>query len=219
MRRFDLRVVWGLLLLAAGVLLLLQNFNIVTGALNLIWAFLTGVAAIFFLFTFVSNRANWWALIPGVILLGLTAVITLGVAAPALAAAWGGPVFLGGIGLSFVAVYLASREQWWAVIPGGVLGTLAVVAAMETVFKRAEARVSTGGIFFIGLGLTFALVGLLPTPQGRMRWAFIPALVLLLMGLLIFAAAEQFINYLWPVALILFGLWLIFRAFRPRTSE
>jgi len=86
------------------------------------------------------------------------------------------------------------------------------------VFQRTEQRVETGGIFFIGLGLTFALVGLLPAPRGRMRWAFIPALVLLVMGLLIFAAAEQFINYLWPVALILVGLYLVFRTFRPRPS-
>ncbi len=219
MRRFDLRIAWGVFLMAAGALALLQNFNVLTGALNLLWAFLLGLAGVFFLYTYVSNRANWWALIPGIILLALTVLVALGVTSPALAAAWGGPLFLGGIGLSFWAVYLANREHWWAIIPGGVLLTLAVVASMETVFQRTEQRVQTGGIFFIGLGLTFALVGLLPAPRGRMRWAFIPALVLLLMGLLVFAAAEQLINYLWPLALILAGLYLVFRTFRPRPSE
>lgn len=218
MRRFDLRIAWGVFLMAAGALALLQNFNILTGALNLLWAFLLGLAGVFFLYAYVSNRANWWALIPGIILLALTALVALGVTAPALAEAWGGPLFLGGIGLSFWAVYLANREHWWAIIPGGVLLTLAVVASMETVFQRTEQRVETGGLFFVGLGLTFALVGLLPAPRGRMRWAFIPALVLLLMGLLVFAAAEQLINYLWPVALILVGLYLVFRTFRPRPS-
>ncbi len=217
-RRFDLRIAWGVFLMAAGALALLQNFNILTGALNLLWAFLLGLAGVFFLYAYVSNRSNWWALIPGIILLALTALVALGVTAPALAEAWGGPLFLGGIGLSFWAVYLANREHWWAIIPGGVLVTLAVVASMETVFQRTEQRVETGGIFFAGLGLTFALVGLLPTARGRMRWAFIPALVLLLMGLLIFAAAEQLINYLWPLALILAGLYLVFRTFRPRPS-
>ena len=71
------------------------------------------------------------------------------------------------------------------------------------------------------IGLTFALVGLLPTPRGprSVRWAFIPALVLLIMGGVIFAAAEQLINYLWPVALILAGLYLVWRTFRPRPAD
>ena len=221
MRRFDLRIAWGVFLMAAGAMALLQNFNILTGALNLVWAFLPGLAGVFFLYTYASNPTNWWALIPGIILLALTALVALGVTAPALAEAWGGPLFLGGIGLSFWAVYLAKREHWWAIIPGGVLLTLAAVASMETVFRRTEQRVETGGIFFIGLGLTFALVGLLPSPRGprSVRWAFIPALVLLIMGVLIFAAAQQLINYLWPAALILVGLYLVFRTFRPRPSE
>ena len=217
-RRFDPRIAWGLFLIAAGVLILLQNFNVLPEALNLLWVFLMGGAGLFFLYTYLINRSNWWALIPSIILLDLTVVVALSLTRLELLQAWSGPLVLGGIGLSFWAVYLARREQWWAIIPGGVLFTLAVVAGMDSVFRRLERSVDTGGVFFVGLGLTFALVGLLPTPRGRMRWAFIPALVLVIMGLFIFAAAEQLLNYLWPVAIILFGLYLVFRTFRPRTS-
>jgi hypothetical protein len=177
-----------------------------------------GGAGLFFLYVYLADRANWWALIPGIILLDLAVVVALSLTRLALLEDWAGPLVLGGIGLSFWAVYLARREHWWAIIPGGVLFTLAAVAGMDTVFQRMERRVDTGGVFFVGLGLTFALVGLLPIPRGRMRWAFIPALVLVIMGLFIFAAAEQLLNYLWPVALILFGLYLVFRTFRPRPS-
>src|SRR3970282_1324286 len=111
MRRFDLRIAWGVFLMAAGALALLQNFNILTGALNLLWTFLLGLAGVFFLVAYVSNRANWWALIPGIILLALTALVALGVTAPALAEAWGGPLFLGGIGLSFWGVDFAQHER------------------------------------------------------------------------------------------------------------
>ncbi len=217
-KRFDPRVAWGVLLLAAGILALLQNFNVLPGALNLLWTVLMGGAGLFFLYVYLADRANWWALIPGIILLDLAVVVALSLTRLALLEDWAGPLVLGGIGLSFWAVYLARREHWWAIIPGGVLFTLAAVAGMDTVFQRMERRVDTGGVFFVGLGLTFALVGLLPTPRGRMRWAFIPALVLVIMGLFIFAAAEQLLNYLWPVALILFGLYLVFRTFRPRPS-
>ena len=74
----------------------------------------------------------------------------------------------------------------------------------------------TGALFFIGLGLTFALVALMPTPEGRMQWAWIPAGILLLMGGLILAAAEELIGIIGPVALIVSGLFLFYQAVRPR---
>lgn len=49
------------------------------------------------------------------------------------------------------------------------------------------------------------------TIQGRIKWALIPAAVLLVMGLLLGAAAAPLLNYLWPVALILAGLYHVFR--------
>jgi hypothetical protein len=70
----------------------------------------------------------------------------------------------------------------------------------------------------LGLGLTFALVGLVPTPEGQMRWAFIPAVILTIIGLLILVALSSLINYIWAVALIAGGLIIILRAFRTRRN-
>ena len=98
--------------------------------------------------------------------------------------AWVGAMFLGMIGLAFWIVYLTNHDHWWAIIPGGVMLTLAAVSAVAP-FAGGFA---TGGLFFLGMGLTFALVGVIPTPQGRMTWAFIPAAVMGIMGLLVIAA-------------------------------
>lgn len=103
-------------------------------------------------------------------------------------------------------------KNWWAIIPGGVMLTLALIAGLASVLEGIE----TGGVFFLGLGLTFGLLSFVPTPQGRMKWALIPAAVLLVMGLLLGAAASPFLNYLWPVALILLGLYHIFRTLISR---
>lgn len=210
-RMLESRVLWGIVLILGGVVFLLQNLGLFELG-DLFWALMLGLAGLFFVSVFVQNRANWWALIPGFTLLSVAALITTSWLLPNFAEDWGGLIVLAGIGLSFVAVYLANRENWWAVIPAGVMLTLALVAGMDVITDGFD----TGGIFFIGLGLTFGLVSLLPTPHGQMRWALIPSGILLLIGLLVTAAAQDYIGRLWPLALIAAGGYLLIRTFRPR---
>ena len=213
MKRFDVRTVntvGAILLIVVGILLLLQNVGILVGVVALTWSLIFGAGGAVFLYVFLTNRVHWWAVIPGFALLGLAALITLDQFLPRVGDALGGTIFLGGIGLAFWVIYFLNREHWWAVIPGGVMFTVALVAGLDAVFEGAE----TGGVLFLGLGLTFGLLSLLPTPQGRMRWAIIPAAVLLVMGLLITAATTGILEYLWPAALIVVGLYLLFRMFR-----
>ena len=173
------------------------------GVENLIWLTLFGLGGLVFLWVFISNNENWWAIIPGFTLLGLAALIGFGDRMGAL----GGALFLGAIGLSFWVIYILKRDFWWAIIPGGTLFTLALVAGLSEWLPGLE----VGGIFFLGLAATFGLLYLIRTPEGRMKWALIPAGVLGIMGLCIIAAAGNLIGWIWPAALILGGGYLIFR--------
>lgn len=215
MKRFDVRIVGGILLVVAGVLALLQTLGVLVGALAIFWAFLFGAGGLVFLYLYLANRDHWWPLIPGLALLSLAAIIALDRFAPQVGEAWGGVLVLGSIGLAFWAIYFTNREHWWAVIPGGVLLTLALVAGVSSFVGEVE----TGGIFFLGLGLTFGLLSFLPTPQGRMKWTLIPAAVLLAMGLLTTAVAAEMLQYIGPAALILVGLYLALRVFFPRQGQ
>ncbi len=205
------RIVWGTLLIAGGIVFLLQNLGLINLS-EIFWGFLLGVAGLGFLSVYASRREHWWALIPGFTLLGVASLIVLSFFAPGVADAWGGALVLGGIALAFLTIYATDRTNWWALIPGGVMLTLTLIVGLEATVSGW----ATGGILFIGIGLTFALVALLPNPEGRMGWAWFPAGILLLMGVLILAAAEELIGIIWPLALIVGGLFLFFQAFRPR---
>jgi hypothetical protein len=211
MKQFKSSVVWGILLILAGLLFLLQNFGFLSGVFGLFWALAFGLGGAAFLYVFLTNRTQWWAIIPGCALFGLSVLIALDTLWPAAADAVGGTLFLSGIGLSFWVIFLMNREHWWAIIPGGVLFTLALVAGMSSL-----GGVEMGGVFFLGLGSTFGLLAIVPTPQGRMGWALIPAAVLGVMGLLLLAAAAPLIRFIWPIAVILVGLYLLFRALVSR---
>ena len=207
------RLLWGCLLIVGGLALLLQQMGVPLIG-GVFWSIILGFAGVPFIIEFINHRANWWALIPGCALLGLGATSLVGTLLPALAAFLGGAIFLGSISLGFWLVYVFKREFWWAIIPGGVLATLALVS-MSGINGFG---IDTGGLFFLGLGLTFALVAVLPNPVGSIKWAWIPAAVLLIMGVLISAASSSWINYVWPVALILGGGLLLYRTVFSRKA-
>jgi hypothetical protein len=208
---FESRLLWGLLLILAGVVFLLQNLGLFELG-GLFWALLFGLGGLFFISFFVTNRANWWGLIPGMTLLSIGVLIALDNLAPRLGDIFGGSIVLGGIALSFLFIYLLDRANWWAIIPGGVMLTLAAIAALG----NTAVSFATGGLLFLGIGLTFALVALTPAPEGRMRWAWIPAGILTLMGLLVLASVEEMFNFIWPAFLIVAGIFLLYRAFFRR---
>jgi hypothetical protein len=200
------RIIVGGLLVGGGLLFLLDNLGLFTIG-PLLWGALLALAAAGFLVVFLGNRQHWWALIPGMTLAGIAAIIFLGELAPGIAEVLSGVLILGSISLSFWVIYGMDRQNWWAVIPGGTLATLALI----TVISERWGGELIGGLLFLGLGLTFLLVYLLPTPHGRMTWAIFPAGGLLLTGVIVSASTTSLLNFVWPLALILGGLFLILR--------
>lgn len=207
MNFFRSRFVWGILLILAGILFLFQNIFLPEEG-DLIWAFILSIGAVYFLGLYLSNRSAWWALLPGVILTSLVVTILVSLFAGDAGDDWGGTIFLGGIGLAFLLVYLVGRFNWWAIIPAGVLFTLAVSSS-----PLIEDSGADGAIFFLGLGITFTILGMLPAGEGniRQRWAFIPGVALLAVGAVIAAAATDLAGYIWPIALIVGGGALLYQ--------
>ena len=205
LKRFDARIVVGLILLLGGVVLLLQTMGVLDNAQGLFWGGLLIVAGLAFLVLLFGG--NWWAAFPGMVLLALGVSALL----PERLEDFSGMAFLVGIGLSFWIVYFMDRSRWWALIPAGILTTLGIM----TVLPDRVGNWETGGFFFLGMSLTFALVGLL----AGMRWAYWPAAVLGVMGVLITASLMSIANYLWAAALIVIGAYMIFRYFTNRAAQ
>jgi hypothetical protein len=215
--------IWGILLIIAGVVFLLQNMGIFVNIGELMGMGLFAAGGLLFLYLFLTDLpGRWWAAIPGATLLGLAGTIFFDNYAPRFLDGLGGPLFLASIGFGFVLVYLADLTKWWAIIPAGVLSTLAVVAGFDELNLRG---IDTGSLFFLGLGGTFLLLALLTGQRGeRQTWAFIPAAVLLVMGVLIGTPRLGriwfgYLDNLWPVALIVIGLFWVLRNLTHRDRE
>lgn len=200
-KKIEPAVIGGLALILVGVLYLLQTIGVLDNFWDIIWGvvFLAGGAV--FLYTFYQG--SWWAVIPGCVLAAIGVLILL----PDPLEMYGGAVFLFGTALAFWFVYFtAPGPRWWALIPAGVLTTLALVTFMPQLVGSD----ATGAIFFLGLGATFMLVALL----AKLRWAYYPAAVLFLLGMLLLLSVGEAAGYIWAAVLILGGGYLIYRSMR-----
>ena len=188
----------GALLLLGGGLLLAQTMGYLKNASDVFWGSIFLLAGPVFLSLLFGG--NWWAVFPGFTLTALGVIILFN----EQLGEFSGMVILGGVALSFWAVYLMDRSRWWALIPAGVLSTLAVI----TIAPERIGAFETGGVFFLGLALTFVLVALL---AGH-RWAYYPAAVLGVLGVLTTASLMDWSAYIWAVVLLLGGGFLIVRS-------
>lgn len=200
---------WGLLAIVAGVLWLLDMVmdQPMPGG---VWAAIFLGAGAVFTYGFTISRANWWAAIPAGALLGLGGLIVWALIASDSADAYGASLFLGVLGLGFLAVYARTPENWWGIIPGGTLLAIAALIGMTGVLGE----MGTVAVFFAGLALTFAALSAVHVEGRRMRWPLPVAAVLAVFALLFALDATTILeawNYVWPVALIGYGAYLIVR--------
>lgn len=212
-----IRLAGGVLLVLVGVLVLLQNLDILRGGLSLLWALCFLAAGVIFTYLYFKNRRQWWPIIPGFTFLGLGVLILLSWTWPGFGDTIGTTFFLGMMGASFFVIYADHREHWWPIIPGGVLITVALSSLMEDLVRP---WFDSGSLVLIGLGLTFLLVYLLSPATKRMTWTLWPAGILAAIGLIIGITTSPAMAYAGPLALVLIGGYLVYRATssRPKAS-
>lgn len=216
MKKGQSPLIWGGALIVIGALFLLQSLGVIADIGDVVWVAVTAIVGAVFTGLFISNRSQWWTIIPGLSLLGLAALIGTNRAAPTLGEVIGVPLFLGAIGASFWVIYLTQRSLWWAIIPGGVMVSVAVLVLVEALSPPFE----VGWVILLGLAATFLGVSFVTTEEGkRLTWALVPAAVLGLVGLIIMASEIQVLRYIWPVAMILVGLFFLYRYLQHIRSQ
>ena len=216
MKRLSDRMLWGIVLVVLGGLFLLRNLGVWSGLDEVVFGAFFGGAGVVFVANYLRQpKTRWWSIIPGCVLLGLGSLILLSSFPGRLDEVIGGPLFLASISLAFLIVFFTDPTRWWALIPGGTMATVALVALVE----ELNVGIDGGSIMMFGLAATFGLLSLIKTPQGRLRWALIPAGVLAALGVLILSQSLQATRWLWPLALVLAGVVFVVRSLVVRRDS
>ncbi len=202
------RLIWGLSLVALGVFFLLQQLGWFGAAQFPFWAFAFALLGVIFLGTFVTDRRQWWALIPGCILLGLTVVMLNGenhFVSDAVASA----LFLFSIGLPFLLIYLFDRRMWWALIPGGVLCVIALLTFLTGSMGISGNTITA--LMLFGLAAVFAVLHFALRGNTWMGWATWVAIILAAIGVLVILSGPVAAAVVGPAILIGLGVFLLVR--------
>lgn len=260
-------LIWGIVLILAGGLILVQNLGWIGEIPPSTWAMIFGFFSLLFFVTyFAGGRNEWGWLFPAFIFAGVATTIAL-VNAGADEAYLGAPV-LAGIGLPFLAAYLVDRRgnrwalipafgllvisliplltlqasenmvgafflfaiavpfwviflyrpgKWWAVIPAGVMTTLALVALISSDTVQPGMERWIAALLYLGIGATFGALWLRQR-KAATGWAKYPAVILLITGVLSLIFGEGMQEYLLAAAIIALGMWILYTNLRPKKN-
>jgi hypothetical protein len=177
MRRSRWAILWAVVLILGGGLMLAQNFSLLGQFQAPVWTFILGGLGVLFLLDFLTAPGDdWWALIPGCVLLGVAATIYLG--DREARGEWIGSLMMFSIGLPFLLIYAVKRGSfWWALIPGGIMTVLAVIPILTT---GVSGEIIGAFVMWV-VAIPFWVVYL---ANRRNWWAIIPGGVLFVIGLM-----------------------------------
>jgi hypothetical protein len=116
---------------------------------------------------YLTDRTrNWWAVIPGGVMLfiGLTTLLV-----DSVRGEWIGALFLFLIALSFLAVYLNDRGRVWALLVAYIIGVLSIAPMLAS---GGETAAYYGPIFLFAVALPFFILYFRSVDNW---WAIIPA--------------------------------------------
>ncbi len=120
-----------------------------------------------FAVAYLTDRSgNWWALIPGGVMLFL-ALTTL--FADSAGGKWIGSLFLFMVALAFLVVYLNNRARTWALLVAYIVGVLGIAPGITS---AGENGAYYGPLFLFAVALPFFL---LYFRSATKWWAIIPA--------------------------------------------
>ena len=132
---------------------------------------------------------------------------------------WTGVLFLWGTSLLFSYGYLRNTKNWGFVIPAGVLFTIGLMVLVEMLPRHYDDLL--GGLFFLGIGLTFGFLYVIRSETNKLDWAKFPAIILILFsGFLFLVTSDSHLaNLILPLGLISLGSYLIYNSMQNKSVK
>lgn len=202
----------GVFLIAIGAVLFLNElrYPFLDGA---IWgAFVLFCFSLIAFWGYSQDKAPWKVML-GTFLLFLSIIVIV----EHMGYLYGdltGTLVLWSLAAAFLTIFLLKREQWWAIIPGGILFTIGLVVLLESGWYIDQDYYPV--ILFTGFSLPFWLLYFIRNEKNKLSWAIWPASILLAFAALLLGKVYfwDFDEFFFPGLLILIGGGLVYRSLK-----
>lgn len=200
----------GFALILLGIANLFLNFRLFFVESEIIFALFFGAAGVYFFRRFRRTQ-SWGALIFAAIFAFLGAAILVNTTHLALHD-FLGLLFFWELSALFFYGFVREQNQWGWLIPAGVTFTFGIMVLINMLPYRYHDL--AGGLFFLGIGLTFTLLYFIRNEKNGLDWAKIPALILVIFsGFVFLNTADAWLSsLLMPLTVIVWGGYLIYRS-------
>ncbi len=198
----------GLLFIAAGILVLLANFNVLQGNYSHLW--IIGILIVNSSFFILSrHHLTWGQRVFGFMLLSLGATGVSGESASLIALSSASLGF-------FLSYFFGNKRSWWLLVPAGIFTGLAFYSWLSLLSDNWDA-VPIMLLIFAG---TFTLLYLLPKEYGGREWALLPALGLIILTVVSNDPMERRATLMIIISLVVVMVigWLFMRNRRFKTQ-
>jgi hypothetical protein len=199
---------WGLLMIAGGLLALADQMGYIDTFSPQTWMMIFAAISVLALISYaLSGLKQWGLLFPAGAFGGLAMIIALA-EANVDSAAVASPLFFGLL-IPFIAAYLTDRTQnWWALIPGGVM----LFLALTTLLVDSAGGEWVGALFLFMIALSFFVVYL---THRTYTWALLVAYILAVLGIApLMAIGGRDAAYYGPIFLFAVALPFFYVYFR-----
>lgn len=211
-------IIIGSMIILIGVLILLANLDVlnISGDISVGGIFLLiGITLFSFYF---SDKQKYYFLILGgsFCTLGATIVVQALRMIPFYYRdnlSW--VVFLAGVGLVFLSIYLTRKQLAWSLLPSGFFLTLSIMTLIKTYTWLQTAELWF--ILLIGWSLTLYIFYLLSQKLYHSGWAKIVSIVFAVLSVFVLYLSNRdsiVFRIIFPAALILAGGYFLYRSLK-----
>jgi hypothetical protein len=203
----------GIVMFVSGILLLLNNFDILPGNVFVSKTFLIDriigilflIIGIGFLFFQGAGGGLFWLIIPAGCFLTFGIDILI-VDLNHLFSLYSLSFFFTGLGITFILLFLFQKNHWWALIPSGVLlgsASYFFISQLDSLIRYHPI------LILIGLSISFITIYLFSYQKEKMKWSLLTGLIIFSASLLYFVGIILFHwQVLLPFLIILLGVSL-----------
>lgn len=204
------KLFFGFSIILFGIILLFDNLRVFELRAEFWWGLVLAALGIIFMSSYRQHAARKGPLIAGLTFIFLSLIMILDSFDFIPSDVFGTLVFWG-IGGLFISIFVRNNDRWWGIIPGGVFIVLGFLVLLDA-FNILDNDLF-GFIFMFGISLIFWFLYLIKDEKNKLHWAGIVAMSLTVFSFFVLKDEMDttLTNILFPVSIILGGVFLIFR--------